>query len=278
MFNMHRLRKLLFKVRNRAPDMPEYDRKGQRITPARSELLSPLGGLGALTIEKLALSPGLTASQIAERLERRLDKIKPLLAAILEAGLIVEDSGAYRAPADLLERLELELERSGCNAAEIRDRRRYEKQREARKRFIRDRQRQAQEPDGYIEDLEPLGEPLERVEVSEATEDREKPPAGAPDAVLTNANAPDQFHAFASFMREAIEHERTARGPLSATGQARRHLERLKQERPEFYARHLDTPLKLSWELTGLGWTRTLYSLNTIRGALSELEPEHVAA
>jgi len=71
--------------------MPEYDRNGRRISPAWSELLSPLGGLGALTIEKVALAPvGLTDSQIAKRLGRGKDKIKRLLPVLLEFGLLAE--------------------------------------------------------------------------------------------------------------------------------------------------------------------------------------------
>jgi hypothetical protein len=37
-FYMHRLRELLLKVRNPAADMPDYDRNGRRISPAKSEL------------------------------------------------------------------------------------------------------------------------------------------------------------------------------------------------------------------------------------------------
>ncbi len=144
-------------MRNPAPEMPEYDRHGRRIPHGKSPLVSPLGGVRSLIVEKVVWAPaGLTDSQIAERLERRSDVIKPLLPAILEAGLLVEDSGAYRASPDLLERLEAELERSGCNAAEHRDRQRYDREREARRRFVRESWQQNQEPEanGYVGELE----------------------------------------------------------------------------------------------------------------------------
>lgn len=59
---------------------------------------------------------------------------------------------------------------------------------------------------------------------------------------------------------------------------ARRHLTRLRKERPDFYARHRREPRKLSGEMSGLGWTRTVYSHDIIHRALSELEPVEVAA
>ncbi len=196
-FNMDRLRELLFKVRNPPPDMPPYDRDGRRITPTRSELLSPLGGLGALVIEKLALSPGLTGSQLAKRLGRRREKVEPVLLALLGPGLIVEASGVYRAPADLLERLELELERSGCNKAERRDRRRYEADRAARLVFDRER-------------LEPAPEPVPHRE-----------------PVITDASDPDQFRALAALLRSGPADSRPA---LAHAQRTRRNARRLRRK------------------------------------------------
>jgi hypothetical protein len=260
-FNMDRLRELLFKVRNPPPDMPPYDRDGRRITPTRSELLSPLGGLGALVIEKLALSPGLTGSQLAKRLGRRREKVEPVLLALLGPGLIVEASGVYRAPADLLERLELELERSGCNKAERRDRVRYEDDRRARRQFAQERREPARGPDGLTEDLE-------RVEAE---------PAEVFAPQVTDHTDPKQFRELAALIRSEVEARRAA-NPLSASELARRHLDRLRKEHPDSYARYRLEPRKLSWEIAGLGWTRTVYSHDTISRALSELEPVEVAA
>jgi hypothetical protein len=216
--------------------MPEYDRNGRRIPRGSSPLVSPLGGVPSLIIEKAAWSPsGLTAPQIAERLERRLDKIKELLPEILEAGLLVEASGVYRAPADLLERLELELERSGCNAAEERDRIRYENERRARRLFVRDRHRR--EPDGSIEDLEPL----ERVEASPEPESPGPTPEpvlvlqSAPlreivqssgkfalDALITDDNDPDQVRELAHVLRTGQTCLEAQQDLRSARRQARR--------------------------------------------------------
>ncbi len=203
-FNMDRLGGLLFKVRNPAPEMPEYDRHGRRIPRGSSPLVSPLGGLRALIVEKIAWSPeGLSASQIAAALDRRPDKIKPLLPALLEFGLIVEASGVYRAPADLLERLELELERSGCNEAERRDRRRYETDREARRRFVR-----------------------ERIEASESPG-----PTPEPEPVITNVSDPDQFRELAALLRSgAAPSDSESRAALVHAQRTRRNARRLQRK------------------------------------------------
>ncbi len=71
-------------------------------------------------------------------------------------------------------------------------------------------------------------------------------------------------------MREAIERGRSENPPDLALS----YLERLRRERLEFYARHRGDPCKLSWEIAGLGWTRTVYGRDTMLRALSELEPE----
>ena len=270
-FNMDRLGGLLFKVRNPAPEMPEYDRNGRRIPRGPSPLVSPLGGLRALVIEKIAWSSGgLTAPQIAAALDRRLDKIKPLLPALLGFGLIVEASGVYRAPVDLLDRLELELERSGCNKAERRDRRRYESDREARRRYLLESRREP-EPDGSTEDLE-------RVEATESPGPTLEPDPELPlDVQRTDVSDPEQFRALASLVRSEVEKRRAA-NPRSTVELACRHLERLRGEHPEFFARYRSEPRKLSWEIAGLGWTQTVYSYDTMRCAISELEAFEAAA
>jgi hypothetical protein len=126
--------------------------------------------------------------------------------------------------------------------------------------FVRDGRREP-EPDGFIEDLE-------RVEV-------EPFETFAPE--ITDPTDPDQFRALASLIRSEVENRRGA-NPLPVSELAHRHLERLRKEHPEFYARHSREPRKLSWEITDLGWTRTVYSHDTIRGALSELKRVEVAA
>ena len=279
-FNMHRLRELLFKVRNPAPDMPEYDRNGRRISPARSELLSPLGGLSALIVEKVALSPpGLTGSQLAERLKRRLEKIRPLLPTLLEAGLLELESGVYRAPPALLERVEAELERSGCNKAERRDRRRYEEQRDIRRQFVRDRQREP-ELDGYIEELqrvEPKGKPQPGLAAEETPRTSEALPV--PDAVVTDASDPEQLRQLVTLARERIaEHRRNHPPHAPAATLAARLLRKLRREDPESFAALRPDPRRLAWELWGRGWTEARYSGNTMRAALGLLEPERVAS
>jgi hypothetical protein len=51
--------------------------------------------------------------------------------------LLVEASAVYQAAYDLPECLEVEVEQSGCNAAEIRDQKQYETDWEARRLFAR---------------------------------------------------------------------------------------------------------------------------------------------
>jgi hypothetical protein len=277
---MHRLRELLFKVRNAAPDMPDYDRNGRRISPAKSGLKNPLGGLRALVIEKFALSPsGLTDSQLAERLERRLEKIRPLLPVLLEDGLLELEAGVYRAPPDLLERVEAELEDSGCNKAERRDRRRYEEQREARRVFARDRQR-APEPDGYIEQLErvaPEGKPQPRLAAEEKPRASEAPLA--PDSPITDASDPEQLRRLAALVREHVAEHRRKHPPakLPAPERAARLLRRLRDAAPDLFDALRPDPRRLAWELWGRGWTESVYSGNTVRVALALVEAEHTA-
>jgi hypothetical protein len=267
-FNMDRLRELLFKVRNPAPEMPGYDRNGRRISPARSELVSPLGGLRALMVEKVALAPsGLSAPQIAEVMKRRIDKIAPLLPALLECGILELESGVYRVPSDLLQRVEAELERSGCNAAEERDRRRYLRDREAQRLYVRESRGQERTPDGTTSELE-LVEP-------DAC-----PSKGSP--VITNAKDPDQFREFAAFARERLsEHRREGSSRSTSTSsaqQAARLLRRLGREDPNGYEALKNDPLRLGWEPSGRGWTGCVFSVNTVKQAMVLLGEGEAAA
>jgi len=129
-----------------------------------------------------------------------------------EARALVECSGeTYRLGPEFRSALDDELEASGIKRAERLDRRKYERERQAyRERLMRRANRIPEvwpstgragelEPDGYIEDLEP-------VEVGGATDPGSGPsPAPereiAPDALITAASNPDQFRELAAMLR-----------------------------------------------------------------------------
>ncbi len=186
-----------------------------------------------------------------------------------EARALVECSGEnYRLVPEFAAALNEELEASGIKRAERLQRDRYEREREAyRERLIRRRNRTPEvlQSTGRGGELEPDG----------LTEDLERVEAFVPEA--TDHTDPEQFRELAALIRSEVEARRAA-NPLSASELARRHLDRLRKEHPDSYARHRLEPRKLSWEIAGLGWTRTVYSHDTISRALSELEPVEVAA
>ena len=122
---------LLAKLRNPAPEMPEYDRHGRRISQSGEYLVRSIGKTRALILERVVCSDGLTLPEISESLSRRADNLARLMPMLVSSGLLVEDGDVYRAAPGWEDRLERELEESGCNAAEKRDRRRYEADRAA---------------------------------------------------------------------------------------------------------------------------------------------------
>ncbi len=236
------------------------------------------GKLRALYLDVIARAEHgeATLSEISARTGRRRYDVRRALQMLLEPAPLspdrrplVECSGeTYRLVPEFRLALDAELEATGIKASERRDRQKYEREREIyRERLIRRRNRIPEvwpstgrawepEPDGRTEDLEP-------VEVF------------APE--VTDHTDPEQFRELAALIRSEVEARRAA-NPLSASELARRHLDRLRKEHPESYARYRLEPRKLSWEIAGLGWTRTVYSHDTIRRALSELEPVEVAA
>jgi DNA-binding transcriptional ArsR family regulator len=222
-----------------------------------------------------------TLSEMAARTGRRRYDVRRALQMLLEPAPLsphplplVECSGeTYRLAPEFAAALDNELEATGIKRAERLDRQKYEREREIyRERLIRRRNRIPEvwpstgragepEPDGFTEDLQRVeAEPVE---------------VFAPE--VTDHTDPDQFRELAALIRSEVEARRAA-NPLSASDLARRHLDRLRKERPEAYARHRREPRKLSWEIAGLGWTRTVYSHDTITRALSELEPVEAAA
>jgi putative DNA primase/helicase len=125
----------LRKLRNAAP-IPQkaYDRNGRKIV-APGFLKQRVGKLAALVLERVVAATdrgGLTRREVAEALERRACDLERKLAWLLADGLLVEDdAGRLSIPEDFAESLERELEVSGSNDAERRQRERYEREREA---------------------------------------------------------------------------------------------------------------------------------------------------
>jgi hypothetical protein len=248
---------------------------GQPLRGVLRELLRLRWGPGrtgktrALYLDVIARSEdGATLSEIAARTGRRRDNVRRALV-MAEARALVECSGEnYRLVPEFAAALNEELEASGIKRAERLQRDRYEREREAyRERLIRRRNRTPEvlQSTGRGGELEPDG----------LTEDLERVEAFVPEA--TDHTDPEQFRELAALIRSEVEARRAA-NPLSASELARRHLDRLRKEHPDSYARHRLEPRKLSWEIAGLGWTRTVYSHDTISRALSELEPVEVAA
>ncbi|MBV9454794.1 MAG: hypothetical protein JOZ19_11855 [Rubrobacter sp.] len=137
-------------LRNRGPDpVHEYDKNGRKLPVGRRYLLSRLGKLPALILEKVAGSSGrgMSLTELAGALGRgAYDLARPRkvfgpdgperpsgpIPKLLEAGLITQDAcGLYHVPSDLEERLQIELAASGCDDARKRDADRYDDERYA---------------------------------------------------------------------------------------------------------------------------------------------------
>ncbi len=226
-----------------------------------------------------------TLSEIAARTGRRRYDVRRALV-MAEARTLVECSGeTYRLVPEFAAALDEELEASGIKRAERLQRDRYEREREAyRSRLIRWRNRIPEvwpstgragelEPDGFTEDLQRV----EAEPASPAVPETNPMTAAKAEPLITDHTDPEQFRELAALIRSEVEARRAANA-LSASELARCHLDRLRKEHPDSYVRYRLEPRKLSWEISGLGWTRTVYSHDTIRRALAKLEPVEVAA
>jgi putative DNA primase/helicase len=152
----------LRKLRNVAPiPQKEFDKNGRKIV-APSFLKQRVGKLAALILERVVAameSGGLTRRELAEALDRRACDLERKLAWLFADGLLLEDdAGRLSVPEDFAERLERELELSGCNDAERNDRERYEREREAYRKRHENRPDPVPEkpPAGEIRELEPV--------------------------------------------------------------------------------------------------------------------------
>jgi putative DNA primase/helicase len=255
---------------------------GQPLRDVMRELLrlrwgpGRLGKTCALYLEVIARLGGATLSEITARSGgRRRDNVCRALAEA-EGRALVECSGEmYRLVPEFAAALQNELRGSGIERSERLDRQRYERQREAFREawragaakkgrwseFHREWERRNPESDGFIEDLK-------LVEASE------RPPA--PDVGITDATEPEQFRRLATLAREHIAEQRRKHPTLTPSEPAARLLLRLRRVDPGCFVGLMHEPRRLAWEISGRGWTQTLYSGNTMRAALKLLEPELV--
>jgi DNA-binding transcriptional ArsR family regulator len=256
---------------------------GQLLRDNMRELLRLRWGPGrvgktcALYLEVIALTGGATLSEITERTGRRQDNVRRALVKA-EARRLVECSGeTYRLVSEFAAALANELKATGIVDSERLDRQRYERQqmayrdawragaiKKARWRdFYRKWEKQNPEPAGFIEDLKPL-------------ETLQKP--SAPDPVITDAQDPEQLRLLAALAREHIAEYRRKHLPSPPSELAARLLFRLWWVDPDCFAALRHEPRRLAWEVSGRGWTQTLYSGNTMRAALNLLEEPELAA
>jgi Bifunctional DNA primase/polymerase, N-terminal/Primase C terminal 1 (PriCT-1) len=236
-----------------------------------------LGKTCALYLEVIAHLGGATLSEITARSGgRRRDNVRRALAEA-EGRALVECSGEmYRLVPEFAAALQNELRGTGIERSERLDRQRYERQREAFREawragavkkgrwseFHREWERRNPESDGFIEDLKLL-------------EAVQKP--SAPNPVVTDAQDPEQLRLLAALAREHIAEYRRKHLPPPPSEPSARLLCRLCWVDPDCFAALRHDPRRLAWEVSGRGWTQTLYSGNTMRAALKLLEPELVA-
>lgn len=223
------------------------------------------GKTAAEYLEHLARRGPLSLSELSDLAGRRPYNVRRTLDRLQARALVECFADRYQIPEDFLEALDNELEATGIKRAERLEAAEYERQRLAYAEYLdsrrRERRRRKQEPDGCTAELERV----------------EEDPEPAPDAVITDAKDPEQVRALADLMRREIARRRE-NIPDAPHDRARRLAARLKRERRDVYERYRGDPRKLSWEISGLGWTNTVFGGNTMRRALEELERSGAAA
>ena len=235
-----------------------------------------VGKTCALYLEVIARTGEATLSEIAERTGRRQDNVRRALVEAEARRLVECSEETYRLVPEFAAALAKELKETGIVDSERLDRQRYERQQRAYREawragaikkarwrdFYRKWEKRNPEPGGFIEDLKPL-------------ETLQKP--SAPNPVITDAQDPEQLRLLAALAREHIAEYRRKHLPPPPSEPAARLLCRLWRVDPDCFAAIRHDPRRLAWEVSGRGWTRTLYSGNTMRAALNLLEPELVA-
>ncbi len=124
-------------IRNTSPATnKEFDKNGRRIVRGKAAPVNSLGKPAAMLLEQIHYYSRITGEPaplefLEERTGVRRDNLKDrLLRPLLDAGLILEDSDGYTTPENVRERLERELEDSGCNEKTRQQREKFAKERE----------------------------------------------------------------------------------------------------------------------------------------------------
>lgn len=228
-----------------------------------------VGKTCALYLEVIARTGEATLSEIAERTERRQDNVRRALVEAEARHLVECSEETYRLVPEFTAALAKELKETGIVDSERLDRHCYERQQRAYREawragavkkarwreFYREWEKRNPEPGGFVEGLKPL-ETL---------------------PVVTDAQDPEQLRLLAALAREHIAEYRRKHLPPPPSEPAARLLSRLWRVDPGCFAALRHDPRRLAWEVSGRGWTQTLYSGNTMRAALKPLEPELAA-
>ena len=140
------VRALLRQVRENSPSRPpgpygvkRRTRDGERIVtyvqyiePGPPKISGSIAKLGALLLEKVVVAgpQGLDIQELAGRLDRKTSDVKRVLARVLEAELLLEEEGVYRAPRDIESRMRTHLAKTGAPFATSSQRAMYEAERD----------------------------------------------------------------------------------------------------------------------------------------------------
>lgn len=124
-------------IRNTSPTTnKEFDKNGRRIVKGKAAPVASVGKVAAWVLDLIHFHSRVTGEPaplefLEERTDIRRDHIKSRhVRKLLEAGLILEDSGGYTTPENVRERLERELEISGCDEKKRQDEEKNAKDRE----------------------------------------------------------------------------------------------------------------------------------------------------
>jgi hypothetical protein len=226
-----------------------------------------IGKLRALLLEMLARHGPLTVAELSRLVHRRPDNVRRTLKQLQARALVECPGDIVRLVPDFAVALQNELEATGTLSTEQLQRERHERQRAGYVAWLEERRRERRrrrKPDGYISDLKPLRASGKL----------------APDAVITDAKDPERFREFAALARERVAEHRHKHPapPRSGPERAALLLRRLHRDDPECFAALRSDPRALAWEVSGRGWTETIYCGNTIRSALEAVDRDLVPA
>ncbi len=124
-------------IRNTSPiSDKEYDKNGRRIVQSSKAPVSSVGKVAAWVLDLIHYYSSTTGKPapigfLEERTNARRDHLKSRpIRKLIEARLILEVEGGYTTPENVRERLEWELEESGCNKKKRRQEEKNAKERE----------------------------------------------------------------------------------------------------------------------------------------------------